>query len=79
MGVGDLIRKIVSFALLIAAGFALVGFFVGAGTFVFDPIVDACKPFDIQKLGVAMYNLIEAMSLPLIMIILGLIGLTVDK
>ena len=79
MGPGDLIRKIVSFALLIAAGVALVGFFIGAGTLVFDPLVEAFDPFSFPKLGAALYGIMEALGIPLIMIMLALIGLTVDK
>lgn len=78
-GLGDGLRKLVSFIILIAAGISLVFFFMGAGTLVFDPIVAAFSPFNFSALGAALYGFMEALSVPLIMIMLGLIGLTVDK
>ena len=79
MGPGDLLRKIISFALLIAAVVALIGFFIGSGTLVFDPIIDAFDPFNFADLGTALYNAMYQLGIPLIMIMLGIIGLTVDK
>ena len=79
MGPGDLLRKIVSLVLLVAAIVALVGFFIGSGTLVFNPIIDAFKPFDFQALGLALFRAMEALAIPLIMIMLALIGLTVDR
>ena len=80
MGAGDLVRKIVSLAMLVAAGIALVGFFIGAGTYVFDPFEAAFSPkFDFATLGTAIFDFISTLSIPLILFMLGLIGLTVDK
>lgn len=79
MNIGDLIRKIVSFALLAASAITLVAFFMGVGTIVFDPFKAAFDPFNFSLLGEAIYKFMEAISLPLIMFILGLIGLTLDS
>ena len=80
MGVaGDIIRKVVSFALLIAAGIAIIGFFIGVGTIVFEPFKDAFNPFDFSKFGAAVFGFMRELSLPLIMFMLGLIGLTLDS
>ena len=74
------VRKIISFVLLIAAAIALVGFFIGVGPIVFDPFKAAFEPkFDFGQLGLAVYGFIGALSTPLILFILGLIGLTVDN
>jgi hypothetical protein len=76
---GDIIRKIVSFALLVAAGIALVGFFMSVGTVVFTPFKNAFSPtFDFAALGQALFGFMEALGIPLMMIILGIIGLTVN-
>ena len=77
-GMGDMVRKIVSLILLVAAGIALVGFFIGSGTLVFDPIINAFDPFNFEKLGLALFGFVQALSVPLILVMLGLIGLTVD-
>ena len=75
----NIVRKVVSLILLVGAVIGLIGFFIGSGTLVFDPIVDSFKgKFNFEELGLALYNFIEKLSLPLIMIILGLIGLTLD-
>ena len=79
MDILDLIRRIASFVLLVAAVIALVGFFIGSGTLVFKPIGDAIKPFNFEALGAALYNFISILSVPLIMVILGLIGLTMKN
>lgn len=76
---GDLFRKIVSLVMLIAAGIAIVGFFIGAGTILFEPFKEAFNPFNFGALGTAIYKFIEALSVPLILVMLGLIGLTVDE
>ena len=73
-----LFRKIVSFALLIAAVLALIGFFIGAGTLIFDPFKAAFDPFSLKLFGAALYSMMQAIGIPLIMIMLGLIGLTVQ-
>ena len=77
MGIGDLIRKIISLVLLVAAGIALAGFFIGSGTLVFKPIIDAFKPFNFEALGISLYNFIDKLFVPLVLAMLGLIGLTV--
>ena len=76
---GDIIRKVVSFALLIAAGIAIIGFFMGVGTIVFEPFQDAFSPFNFSLLGKAVFDFIEKLSVPLIMVMLGIIGLTLDS
>ena len=76
---GNIFRKTVSFALLITAGIALIGFFMSVGTVVFDPFADAFNPFSIAAFGKAVYGFMEAISLPLIMVILGIIGLTLNS
>ena len=77
-GIGDLIRKIISSILLVAAVLALIGLCIGGGTTIIQPFADAFSPFDFGLLGQAIYNLMNYLSVPLIMIMLGLIGLTVD-
>ena len=74
----DGIRKIVSFVVLAAAVLALVTFFWGSGVLVFEDIIAAFNPFDWQLLGAALYDFMAALSVPLIMILLGLLGVTVD-
>ena len=78
VGVGAVIRKIISFIMLIAAAIALVAFFFGAGPLVFDPFKAAIDPtFDFWLFSSAIYNLFATLAVPLILAMLGLIGLTV--
>jgi len=77
IGIMGMVRKIVSFVVLIAAGLALIGFFIGSSALVFDPFKAAFDPFNFEKFGLAIYTFIEVLSFPLIMIILGIIGLTI--
>ena len=73
------VRKIFSFVLLVAAILVLVSFFLAAGTIIFDPFKAAFDPFNFKLLGAALYGFMSAIGVPLIMFMLGLIGLTMGN
>jgi len=78
-GIGDLVRKIVSFALLAAAVIALVFFFASVGATIGEPFKEAFEDgFNWSLFSKAVYDTLVALAMPLIMCMLGLIGLTVD-
>jgi len=78
-GIGDFIRKIVSFVLLVAAVVALIFFLAGAGATITEPFKAAFEDgFDWSLFSKAVYDTLVALSMPLIMLVLGLIGTTVD-
>ena len=79
-GIGDFVRKIVSFVLLAAAVIALIFFFAGASSTIGEPFKAAFDGgFDWSLFSKAVYDALIALAMPLIMLVLGLIGLTVDK
>jgi len=75
-GIIGFARKIISFALLTAAVIALVFFFLGAGATISQPFKAAFDGgFNWSLFGKAVYDTLIAMAMPLIMLMLGLIGL----
>gem|GEM_PF-2382488 len=77
---GDIIRKIVSFVVLIAGILAIVSFFINASNLIIDPFKAAFDPFDFKNFGDALWGCLYNLGIPLILIMLGLMGLTLaDK
>ena len=67
------IRRIASFVLLIVAVISLISFFMASGTI----LVDAFKmASNFKEYADAIYRALEALSVPLVMMMLALIGLT---
>ena len=71
-------RRIASFIVLVAAVISLVTFFMAAGSVVFEPFREAFNPFDFTAFGAALFGFMQAISIPLILAMLGLIGLTIS-
>ncbi|MCL2587766.1 MAG: hypothetical protein FWE31_06080 [Firmicutes bacterium] len=70
--------RIFSFVVLVAAVISLVSFFIAAGSVVFDPFRAAFNPsFDFTAFGAALFGFMTAISVPLILAMLGIIGLSV--
>ena len=78
-GETEMLRTIVSFVLLVAAAITLITFFMSASTIIFDPFRAAFNPFDFRALGDALFGFMTAISIPLIMLMLALIGLAVGR
>jgi len=75
--IGDTVRKIVSLVVLVVAVVALIAFIMAAPE-LFSELGEAFS-LGFKEVGMAFYNIIDALSTPLIMLVLGLIGVTVDK
>ncbi|MCL2569835.1 MAG: hypothetical protein FWE16_01350 [Firmicutes bacterium] len=70
--------RIISFIVLGAAVISLVTFFMSFGTTVIDPFREAFNPFSFRALGDALWIFMYSISTPLILGMLGLIGLTMQ-
>jgi len=68
--------RIISLIVLVAAAIALISFFLAFGSVVIDPFRNAFNPFDFRLFGEAVFDFMMALSIPLILGMLGLIGLT---
>ena len=73
------LRIIVSFVVLVTAIVTLVCFFLASGSLVFDPFKAAFNPFNFKLFGAALYSFMSALSVPLILGLLGFIGLTMSN
>jgi len=74
-----MLLKILSFVLFIAAAISLVSFFLAVGSVIIDPFRDAFNPFDFTLFGAAIWGFMEAISTPLIMGMLSLIGFHLSR
>jgi hypothetical protein len=74
----DLIRKIVGMVLTVAALLAIATLLVSGGE-TFKPLFDTFSPFDWQKCGAEINNLLSGrLGIPLLMLMMGLIGWSFD-
>ncbi|MCL2587618.1 MAG: hypothetical protein FWE31_05305 [Firmicutes bacterium] len=71
--------RIISLIVLVIAAIALVTFFMAAGSVVFDPFRAAFNPFSFRLFGAALFEFMTAISIPLILGMLGMIGLTIGR
>ena len=71
--------RILSFVVLVAAVVALISFFMAVGSVILDPFRAAFDPFNFTYFGAAIFGFMEAISLPLILGMLALIGLSMSR
>ena len=69
-------RRIISFVVLVAAVISLVSFFMATRSLVFDPFRAAFNPFDFTLFGAALWGFMESLAIPIILGMLGMIGLS---
>lgn len=74
----NILRKIVSFIVLVAAVVVLVGVCMSSSMKpVWEAFGNAFSPFDFQKLVDAIYAFIIALGFPLVLLMLGFIGISI--
>ncbi len=74
----NILRKIVSFIVLVAAIVVMVGVCMSSSMkTVWEAFKTAFSPFDFMKLSEALYAFIVATGFPLILIMLGFIGISI--
>ena len=70
------LRKIMSWVMLVLSVIALVGFFLAMGANVVDPFKAASN---YNEYAGAIFTLLTYLSVPFILGMLGLIGITLDR